>query len=98
MSRNQKEIREEGRAMIIEIGIIAGEIIQLMEKSQRPMRMLEIEIMIDHPLRMIDMALGWLIRENFVRVINLGGERFLYLSDKGLSFIHCNPVEYQSVN
>lgn len=84
--------------MIIEIGIIAGEIIQLMEKSQRPMRMLEIEIMIDHPLRMIDMALGWLIRENFVRVINLGGERFLYLSDKGLSFIHCNPVEYQSVN
>lgn len=84
--------------MIIEIGIIAGEIIQLMEKSQRPMRMLEIEIMIDHPLRMIDMALGWLIRENFVRVINLGGERFLYLSDKGLSFSHCNPVEYQSVN
>lgn len=84
--------------MIIEIGIIAGEIIQLMEKSQRPMRMLEIEIMIDHPLRMVDMALGWLIRENFVRVINLGGERFLYLSDKGLSFIHCNPVEYQSVN
>lgn len=84
--------------MIIEIGIVAGEIIQLMERSHRPMKMLEVEILIEHPLRIIDMALGWLIRENFIRVMNLGGERFLYLSDKGLSFNKYNPVEYQSVN
>lgn len=84
--------------MIIEIGIIAGEIIQLMEKVKRPMRTLEIEILIDHPLRMVDMALGWLIRESFIRVLNLGGERYLFLSEKGLSFLNANPVEYQSVN
>lgn len=84
--------------MIIEIGIVAGEIIQLMERSQRPMKMLEVEILIEHPLRMIDMALGWLIRENFIRIMNLGGEKFLYLSDKALSFNHYNPVEYQSAN
>lgn len=84
--------------MIIEIGIIAGEIIQMMEKSKRPLRLLEIEIMVDHPLRMVDMALGWLIRENFVRVINMGGEKFLFLSDKGLSFVRKEQTEYHCLN
>lgn len=84
--------------MIIEIGIIAGEIIQMMEKSKRPLRLLEIEIMVDHPLRMVDMALGWLIRENFVRVINMGGEKFLFLSDKGLSFVRKEQTEFHCLN
>jgi hypothetical protein len=84
--------------MIIEIGIIAGEIIQLMERSKRPMRVLEIEILTDHPLRLVDMALGWLIREHFVRVINLGGEKFLFLSDKGLNFAQGSHAQYAGVN
>lgn len=84
--------------MIIEIGIIAGEIIQIMEKSKRPMRLLEVEIMVDHPLRMVDMALGWLIRENYIRVIILGGEKFLFLSDKGLSLTKNEQVEFQCLS
>ncbi len=70
----------------------------MMERSKRPMRLLEIEIMVDHPLRMVDMALGWLIRENFVRVINMVGEKFLFLSEKGLTFVKKEQVEYHCLN
>lgn len=71
--------------MKMEIGIIAGEVIQLLESSDRPMRILEVEILIDHPVMMVDMALGWLIRENYLRVVPIAGEKFLCLSNKQLA-------------
>ena len=71
--------------MVTQIGIIAGEIIQLLEKTNRPMTLLEVEIFTDHPLRLVDMALGWLIRECYVRIIHLGGEYCIFLTDKKLN-------------
>lgn len=68
--------------MVIEIGIVAGEIIDLLEKAQRPMRMLELEILIDHPVTLVDMALGWLIREHYVKVVRLAGEKFILLPEE----------------
>lgn len=67
--------------MVIEIGIVAGEIIDLLERTQRPMRMLELEILIDHPVTIVDMALGWLIREHHVKVVRLAGEKFILLPE-----------------
>lgn len=81
--------------MITEIGIIAGEIIQLLEKADRPMRILEIEILIDYPVMMVDMALGWLIRERYVRVVNLAGEKFLSLTEKRLVTINEGQGAYE---
>ena len=80
--------------MITELGIIAGEIIQLLENSDRPMRILEVEILIDHPIMMVDMALGWLIREHYLRVVPMAGDRFLYLSNKTAPLDECRS-EYE---
>jgi|CXWL01.1.fsa_nt_gi hypothetical protein len=68
--------------MITEIGIVAGEIIHLLEETKRPLRLVEVEILINQPVIVVDMALGWLIREHYVRVVNMCADKYLFLSDQ----------------
>ena len=70
--------------MMTEIGIVAGEIIDLLEKTNRPLTITEVKIFIDRPIDMIYMALGWLIRGNYVHVVTRE-EKYLFLVSKPVS-------------
>lgn len=70
--------------MITEIGIVAGEILTLLEEKKIPVSILDIKFSLDEPMELIDMAIGWLIRENYVQVLR-GGQKYLVLSQKSLS-------------
>jgi hypothetical protein len=55
--------------MIAQIGIVSGTILEILEKKEKPVNIMDIKIQIDEPMYLIHMALGWLIREGIVRVI-----------------------------
>ena len=52
--------------MIMEIGIISGEILTLLEDMGKPMSLEEIKFHIDEPIEIIDMSVGWLVRESYI--------------------------------
>ncbi len=64
--------------MITEIGLVSGEILEFLEEEDRPVSIEEIKCHLDEPMNVIDMSLGWLIRENYVRVIR-DGQQYLVL-------------------
>ena len=72
--------------MITEIGIVAGEILNLLEEKKGPMNMAEIKSHLDEPMEVINMSLGWLIRDNYVRVIR-DGQKYLVLAKEASSSI-----------
>lgn len=65
--------------MITEIGIVSGEILEFLEQKKIPVSITEIQFELDEPLDLINMSVGWLIRENYVRVIR-GSEKYLSLA------------------
>ncbi len=58
--------------MIMEIGLIAGEILNYVEKIEEPFSFDDIKSKIDYPDDLILMSLGWLVREKhiFVKIVD----------------------------
>ncbi|MGE0266984.1 MAG: winged helix-turn-helix domain-containing protein [Candidatus Omnitrophota bacterium] len=62
--------------MITEIGIVAGKILELLEANKFPMSVLEIQKELDEPWNVINMSIGWLVRDNYV-FVNKDNELYL---------------------
>jgi len=75
-----------------EIGIVAGAILILLEEKNIPVSVAEIKCLMDEPADLIDMSLGWLIRENYVRVIR-GGEKYSALVPNMVSAIAIEELQ-----
>jgi len=71
--------------MITEIGIVSGKILDLLEDQRLPVSITEIKLRLDEPMDLIHMSIGWIIRENYVRVIR-GSENSLSLVAKDVPF------------
>ncbi|MFH1359966.1 MAG: winged helix-turn-helix domain-containing protein [Candidatus Omnitrophota bacterium] len=54
--------------MITRIGIVSGEILMVLEKQNRSIRLKEFSEFVNHPPEMILMSIGWLAREGYVQV------------------------------
>jgi len=65
--------------MITEISVVAGEILTLLEEQHRPVSVTEIKFhLLGDSVDLLNMAMGWLIRENYVHCItNKEGEEYL---------------------
>jgi hypothetical protein len=70
--------------MMTNIGIVSGEILNLLDEKQTPVSITEIKCRVDEPVDVIHMSIGWLIRENYVRVIK-GSETYLIVASKEAS-------------
>lgn len=71
--------------MITEIGIISGEILDLLETKSVPLSIREIKFALDEPMDLINMSIGWLIREGYVNVSVKNGEGFLSIPVENVS-------------
>lgn len=80
--------------MITEIGIVAGEILELLETKNRPLSIAEITFHLDEPVEMVTMSVGWLVRDQYVRIVrSKNGEYQLYLVQEEHSLperLECN--------
>jgi hypothetical protein len=65
--------------MITEIGIVSGEILELLEGEFRPWSIREIQEHLDEPLDVVMMSVGWLLREKYL-VENKGRELYVTLA------------------
>ncbi len=65
--------------MITQIGIVSGRILELIEDKKTSMSIAEIKFYLDEPMDLINMAIGWLVREQYVRMITKGNENYLSL-------------------
>ncbi len=54
--------------MITHIGIVAGEILNLLEEFDRSFRVDEIEFFIGEPYEVILMSVGWLTRQGLIHL------------------------------
>ena len=73
--------------MIIQLGIVAGEILTKLENVQRPIDLEEIESSIEYPNDTILMALGWLIRVGHIHVHPI--DEKLYICCSSNDKVHC---------
>lgn len=62
--------------MILEIGIIAGEILNFIEKKEHPFTLDDIKSEIDYSDDLILMSIGWLVRENRIFVKQVDGKYY----------------------
>ena len=66
--------------MITEIGIVAGQILEILENKNRPVRMEEIQVRLYQiSKKMIYMAVGYLAREGYARLIEEDNRQYLTL-------------------
>lgn len=80
--------------MITEIGIVSGEILNLLEEKKIPVSIDEIKSHLDEPMDVIYMSIGWLIREGYVRVTR-GGQKYLSLTTEVVPYEEfVKKVEY----
>jgi len=73
--------------MVIRLGIVAGEILTVLEKTKRPIDLEEIETLIEYPNDTILMAFGWLIREGHIHVHPNNDKLFICCSSDDQ--VHC---------
>ena len=63
--------------MIMQIGLIAGEILNHIEKIDHPFTLNDIKSKINYSEDLILMSIGWLIRENLVFVTQVDDKYYL---------------------
>ena len=73
--------------MITRLGIIAGEILIVLEEINRPITLDEVEHLISYPIELTLMAFGWLVREGHIHVQNRDNKLYICCSPKDK--IHC---------
>ena len=84
-----KGIKNRRRECVIitELGIIAGEILNILQEIERPVCLEEVESLINYPKDIIIMAFGWLVREGHIHVRQKDNKRYICcsLDDR----VHC---------
>ncbi len=66
-----------GKAMITQIGVASGEILNLIDEKKRPVSLSEIESHLENEKELTYMSIGWLVREGHVHLVNKGREKYL---------------------
>jgi hypothetical protein len=66
--------------MITKIGLVAGEILNLLEDRKIPMSISNIQLHLGEDSEIIFMAIGWLVREQHACIIFEGDEKCLALA------------------
>ncbi|VAW13933.1 hypothetical protein MNBD_BACTEROID05-865 [hydrothermal vent metagenome] len=62
--------------MILNIGIVSGEILEVFDEVKNPLTERELEVYLGHSQEKILMSLGWLVREGFLTVEEKCGNTF----------------------
>lgn len=73
--------------MITKLGIIAGEILIVMEEINRPLTLDEVKHLVPYPVELTLMAFGWLVREGHIHVQHR--DKKLYLCCSSKDNVHC---------
>jgi hypothetical protein len=60
--------------MITILGIIAGEILSLLENADRAMSVREIVSELEEPQEVVLMTIGWLARQGFISIMPVSGD------------------------
>lgn len=63
--------------MITQIGINAGEILNLIDQKKRPVSLAEVRFHLNNAEGLADMSIGWLVREGHVHLVKIGKEKYL---------------------
>lgn len=64
--------------MVTQIGIVAGEILTILEEVNRPMSLKSFQNYLDETsLDMIMMSIGWLAREGYIHIETVDGDCFV---------------------
>jgi len=66
-----------GKAMITQIGIASGQILNLIDEKKRPVSIREIESHLENEVELAYMSIGWLVREGHVHLVDKGNEKYL---------------------
>ena len=77
MAHYNKVVEKRGIGMITRIGIVSGDILNLLENQNRPMHLKDFDTQLQYPSAMILMSIGWLAREGYVRLEEEKEEDFL---------------------
>lgn len=72
--------------MITEIGIVSGEILELLENEPRLWNIREIQEHLDEPLDVVMMSVGWLLRERYLVEIK-GSELYVTLASENAALL-----------
>ena len=73
--------------MITKLGIVAGEILTVLEEKQKPVSLEEVEAKIQHSNDIILMAFGWLVREGHVHIRQKDDKLYICCSSEDKT--HC---------
>ncbi|MBP9855217.1 MAG: winged helix-turn-helix domain-containing protein [Candidatus Omnitrophica bacterium] len=63
--------------MITNIGIMAGEILTVLEQKNRPLSLKELEVFVGNSHDQLMMGLGWLVREVLVQRSQVGSDMYV---------------------
>ena len=68
--------------MFTRISIVAGKILDVLEDRVGPVTIKERDMIIDEPIAVITMSVGWLTRESYVVLRKKDEDYFIYLSSE----------------
>ena len=54
--------------MIIRLGVVAGEMLTILEQTGGPMNIDELGKKLDHPQEIVLMSLGWMVRQGYLKL------------------------------
>ncbi len=63
--------------MMTQIGIASGEILTLIDEKKRPVSISEIQSHLKNERELNYMSIGWLLREGYVHLEEIGKEKYL---------------------
>lgn len=68
--------------MFTRISIVAGKILDVLEDRVGPVTIRELDMIIDEPIAVINMSVGWLTRESYVILKEKNGDYHIYLASE----------------
>ena len=71
--------------MITKIGIVAGEVITVLEEISRPLCVEELEFYLEESYELVLMSLGWLVRKGIIHIEHKQGSYWASLASSPTS-------------
>jgi len=65
------------KTMIMQIGIVSGGILGLIDEKKRPVSISEIDSHLEVEKELTYMSIGWLIGEGLVHLVDQGNDKFV---------------------
>ena len=54
--------------MIIKLGVVAGEMLTILEREKESIKISDLREQLDHPYEIILMSLGWMVRQGYLKL------------------------------